>query len=157
MDPAAKQATRERIAGLRGAGTTILLTTHDLGDAEHLADRVAILHRGRILAEGSPEGLTTGGSTAIRFRLHAAPAAAAVESLAARLRARHPDVEVRPSGEAGTAFEIGPGAATADVVADVASWAAREGALIVELRAGAASLEERYLELTGDADVEDVA
>jgi len=66
-------------------------------------------------------------------------------------------VEVRPSGDAGTAFEIGPGAATADVVADVAAWAAREGVLIVELRAGAASLEERYLELTGDADVEDVA
>jgi len=157
MDPEARRSTRDLVASLRDEGRTILLTTHDLGDAEHLADRVAILHRGRILAEGSPEELTTGGSTAIRFRLHAAPAAAAVESLAARLRARHPDVEVRPSGEAGTAFEIGPGAATADVVADVASWAAREGALIVELRAGAASLEERYLELTGDADVEDVA
>ena len=42
-------------------------------------------------------------------------------------------------------------------MADIAAWAAREGLLIVELRAGAASLEERYLELTGDADVEDVA
>jgi ABC-2 type transport system ATP-binding protein len=156
MDPEARRATRDLVASLHAEGRTILLTTHDLGDAERLADRVAILHRGRILAEGSPEELTTGGSTAIRFRLHAAASAAAVDSLAGRLRARHTDAELRRSGEAGTGFEVGPGAASADVVADIASWAAREGLLIVELRAGAASLEERYLELTGDADIEDV-
>jgi ABC-2 type transport system ATP-binding protein len=157
MDPEARRSTRDLVASLRDEGRTILLTTHDLGDAEHLADRVAILHRGRIVAEGSPEQLTTGGSTAIRFRLHAPPAAAAADSLAARLRRHHPDAQLRASGDAGTSFEIGPGAASADVVADVAAWAAREGLLIVELRAGATSLEERYLELTGDADVEDVA
>ena len=160
MDPEARRSTRELVASLRDEGRTILLTTHDLGDAERLADRVAILHRGRIVAEGSPEELTTGGSTAIRVRFHAAPTAAAVDGLAARLRARDRGVELRPADAgqgASTAFEIGPGAASADVVADVASWAAREGLLIVELRTGAASLEERYLELTGDADVEDVA
>jgi ABC-2 type transport system ATP-binding protein len=157
MDPEARRATRDLIGSLRDDGRTILLTTHDLADAEHLADRVAILHRGRIVADGSPEELTMGGSTAIRFRLHALPLPAALESLAGRLRARKPGAELRGSGEVGTTFEIGPGAASADVVADVASWAAREGLLIVELRAGAASLEERYLELTGDADVEDVA
>ncbi len=40
---------------------------------------------------------------------------------------------------------------------ELAQWAARQGLLVTELRAGAASLEERYLELTGDHDVEDVA
>jgi hypothetical protein len=69
--------------------------------------------------------------------------------MAARLRGP----ELRPAAGAAS-YEIGPGAASADVVADLAAWAAREGLLIVELRAGAASLEERYLELTGDADVE---
>jgi len=157
MDPEARRATRDLVASLRDEGRTILLTTHDLGDAERLADRVAILHRGRIVAEGSPEELTTGGSTAIRFRLHAPPAPAALESLAARLRARDQGVRLRASEDAQGAFEVGPGAASADVVADIAAWAAREGLLIVELRAGAASLEERYLELTGDADVEDEA
>jgi ABC-2 type transport system ATP-binding protein len=161
MDPEARRATRELVAALRDEGRTILLTTHDLGDVERLADRVAILHRGRIVAEGSPDELTMGGSTAIRFRLHAPPAADALAKLAARLRARDRGVELRPveaSGGAGaTAFDIGPGAASADVVADLASWAARNGLLILELRAGAASLEERYLELTGDADVEAVA
>ena len=52
MDPAAKQATRERIADLRAAGTTILLTTHELGDVERLADRVAVLDHGRLVALG---------------------------------------------------------------------------------------------------------
>ena len=149
MDPEARRATRELVASLRDVGRTILLTTHDLGDVEHLADRVAILHRGRIVAEGSPDQLTTGGSTAIRFRLHAPAAPAALARLAARLSGP----ELRPTAGAAT-YEIGPGAASADVVADLATWAAREGLLIVELRAGAASLEERYLELTGDADVE---
>ena len=157
MDPEARGATRDLVAALRDEGRTILLTTHDLGDAERLADEVAILHRGRIVAQGTPEELTTGGSTAIRFRLHGPAADSAVDSLAGRLRARDRGVELRASGSDGTAFEIGPGAASADVVADVAAWAAREGLLIVELRAGAASLEERYLELTGDGDVEDVA
>jgi len=152
MDPEARRSTRELVALLRDEGRTILLTTHDLGDVEHLADQVAILHRGRIVAEGSPDELTTGGSTAIRFRLHAPAAAAALERLAARLTGP----ELRP-GPGAAAYEIGPGAASADVVADLAAWAAREGLLIVELRAGAASLEERYLELTGDSDVEAIA
>ena len=161
MDPEARRATRDLIAALRAEGRTILLTTHDLGDVERLADRVAILHRGRIIAEGSPDELTSGGSTAIRFRLHAPASAHALATLAARLSARDRGVELRPvdaaGGAAATAFEIGPGAASADVVADLATWAARHGLLIVELRAGAASLEERYLELTGDGDVEAVA
>jgi hypothetical protein len=55
---------------------------------------------------------------------------------------------------ASTTFEVSPGASSADVVADISSWAAREGLLVTELRAGAASLEERYLELTGDRAAE---
>ena len=162
MDPEARRATRELVALLRDQGRAILLTTHDLGDVEALADSVAILHRGRIVAEGTPDDLTSGGTTAIHFRLHAAPNDAALETLRKRLAAGHGGVELRPAADhpgrrtndPGTTFEIGHGAASADVVADIATWAAREGLLIIELRAGAASLEERYLELTGDEDVE---
>jgi len=149
MDPEARRATRELVASLRDEGRTILLTTHDLGDVERLADDVAILHRGRIVAQGSPDELMTGGASAIRFRLHTSPTPAAIEALSARLTGS----ELR-RGSAEATFEVGPGAASADAVATIAQWAAREGLLIVELRAGAATLEERYLELTGDADVE---
>ena len=71
MDPAAKQATRERIAALRAAGTTIILTTHELGDVERLADHVAVLDRGRVVAYGTPAELTGAGAPRIRFRLSA--------------------------------------------------------------------------------------
>ena len=63
MDPAAKRATRERIAGRRDAGAAILLTTHDLGDVERLADRVVVLDRGRIVAAGSVAEIAGGRQT----------------------------------------------------------------------------------------------
>jgi ABC-2 type transport system ATP-binding protein len=157
MDPEARRATRELVAGLRERGRTILLTTHDLGDVEALAARVAILHRGRIVVDDSIESIVHGGSTAVRFRLHDAPRAEAVEQLARRIAALHPESRLSADSGSDTAFEIAPGAASADVVSEVGTWAAREGVLIVELHAGAASLEDRYLELTGDRDVEAVA
>jgi ABC-2 type transport system ATP-binding protein len=154
MDPEARRATRALVAGLRGEGRTILLTTHDLGDVEHLADRVAILAAGRIVADDAPEVLLRGGTVAVQFRLHAPPRPAAVEALGRRIVELSPESRLRAVTD--TAFEIAPGAASADVVAEIAGWALREGVLIVELRAGAGSLEERYLELTGDRAVEDV-
>jgi len=160
MDPAARRETRALVASLRDAGRTILLTTHDLGDVEALATRVAILHRGRIVIDDAVDSIVHGGSTAIRFRLHDAPAADAVAQLARRVATLHPESRLRAAAGSGTpaaSFEIAPGAASADVVAEIASWAARAGLLIVELHAGAASLEDRYLELTGDRDVEAVA
>jgi ABC-2 type transport system ATP-binding protein len=155
MDPEARRSTRDLIAALRSEGRTILLTTHDLGDVERLADRVAILHRGRIVAEGSPDELTTGGSTALAFRLHAQPPAEAVGRLARHIEGAAGAATLRAAADA--SFEIAPGRPSADLVLEVAQWAAREGLLIVELRAGGSSLEDRYLELTGDADIEDVA
>jgi ABC-2 type transport system ATP-binding protein len=157
MDPAARRETRELVAGLRAEGRAILLTTHDLGDVEALASRVAILHHGRIVVDDTVESIVVGGATAVRFRLHAAPRPEAVELLARRIAAMDPGSGVRAASGSDAAFEIAPGAASADVVSEIAMWAAREGLLILELHAGAASLEDRYLELTGDRDVEAIA
>ena len=69
FDPGARRAAWETIRNLRSLGTTILLTTHYLDEAEQLADRVAVLREGRIVREGSPAELTgEGGETEIRFR-----------------------------------------------------------------------------------------
>jgi ABC-2 type transport system ATP-binding protein len=57
------------IRSLRALGKTVLLTTHYLDEAEQLADRVAVLRGGRIVAIGTPAELGTGGSTEIRYRL----------------------------------------------------------------------------------------
>jgi ABC-2 type transport system ATP-binding protein len=158
MDPEARRATRDLVAALRDEGRAILLTTHDLGDVERLADRLAILHGGRIVADAPVDEIVTAADSGVRFRTHAAPDDAAVKRLQARLVATRPAVGLhrierdRP-GE-GARFEIEPGAASADVVLEVARWAAQEGLLVVDLQAGATSLEDRYLELTGDRDVE---
>ena len=152
MDPAAKQATRERIADLRAAGTTILLTTHELGDVERLADRVAVLDHGRLVALGTPAELTGGGAPRLHLRLSRPLADGEASDLAAvvaGVTGGRPVVEAERWRDGRGLRRRGlldrrrardssrrwrPGASPADL-------------LVVELRTGAASLEERYLEL----------
>jgi len=69
FDPAARRAAWETIRSLRALGKTILLTTHYLDEAEQLADRVAVLRDGKIVAAGTPAELTGATpATEIRFR-----------------------------------------------------------------------------------------
>ena len=170
MDPAAKQATRDRIAALRASGTTILLTTHELSDVERLADHVAVLDRGRIVAYGTPAELTGAGAPRVRFRLSATLAAGDAEAIVAAIvpgavagSAAGVAVGVASGTRvvetgAGAAYEL-QGLVTAPdprLVTALAGWCETRGLLITELRLGAASLEERYLELVGE-DVADEA
>ena len=57
FDPAARRAMWELVASLRATGTTIVLTTHYMEEAERLADRIAVIAEGRILAQGTPGSL----------------------------------------------------------------------------------------------------
>ena len=69
FDPAARRAAWEMIRALRFLGTTILLTTHYLDEAQQLADRVAVLRDGEIVRQGTPSELIGGsGITQIRYR-----------------------------------------------------------------------------------------
>ena len=71
FDPAARQSAWQVIAGLRDLGKTIFLTTHYMEEAEHLADRIAVIAAGRIVAEGTAAtlgGRDTGASV-ITFTL----------------------------------------------------------------------------------------
>jgi ABC-2 type transport system ATP-binding protein len=69
FDPAARRAAWETIRSLRSLGKTILLTTHYLDEAEQLADRVAVLREGLIVASGTPKELTGATlATQIRYR-----------------------------------------------------------------------------------------
>jgi ABC-2 type transport system ATP-binding protein len=69
FDPAARRRAWETIRGLRSLGKTILLTTHYLDEAEQLADRVAVLRKGEIVASGAPAELTGAArQTEIRYR-----------------------------------------------------------------------------------------
>ena len=154
MDPEARRTTRELIAELRAQGRGVLLTTHDLGDVERLADRVAILHSGRILAEGSPAELSGGGEPRLMTRLARALTETEAAALGSALGAVRSGaiVSADATGGAGT-YRVTGVPPDPQLVAALATWCADANLSILELRTAAASLEERYFELTGDVDV----
>jgi ABC-2 type transport system ATP-binding protein len=156
MDPQAKSQTRALIDDLRRDGVTILLTTHELADAERLADRVALIDRGRLIAQGSPAELTSEATRRLRFRLTASLAESDREALRGALGA---SVDRPGSDGAATLVDEGAGTyrfegsePTPRLVAELGAWCAQRGLLIVELRTVEATLEERYLELLGEHD-----
>jgi len=69
FDPGARRTAWQTIRNLRELGKTVFLTTHYLDEAEHLADRVAVLRNGQVVREGRPSDLTGGAvETEIRYR-----------------------------------------------------------------------------------------
>jgi len=69
LDAEGRRDTWELVRSLRDAGTTVLLTTHYLEEAENLADRLAILHEGRIAATGTPAEVTAAQPSQVSFHL----------------------------------------------------------------------------------------
>ncbi|HLY13991.1 MAG TPA: ABC transporter ATP-binding protein [Candidatus Limnocylindrales bacterium] len=145
MDPAAKASTRDLIAGLRAEGTTVLLTTHELADVERLADQIAIIDRGRIVAAGTPAELAAGAVPRLRVRFAQALEPADLARLASALGGG----PISADGGAG-GYRVEEPASSPALVAALSSWCAERGLLIAELRTTGATLEERYLALTGD-------
>ena len=122
----------------------MLLTTHYLDEAEHLADRVGVLSRGRMIAEGSPDQLIGQVSgTVISFMLpdgvHAGDAASTFGHLLG--------VDIRVSGRLVEASVEQPTAA----VHRVTGWAVDAGVELESLSVSRVSLEDVYLSLTDDA------
>lgn len=144
MDPRARAATWDLVRELRDAGTTVVLTTHHMDEAEQLCDRLAIIDRGRIVREGSPAAITNVGDHDVRFATAAGidlPALAAGLSLAADAVS-----EARP-GEYAIRTEMTP-----ELVADLAVWLRDKGYGLTELRTERATLEEVFLQLTREDD-----
>ena len=144
IDPTGRQLVRRVVADLRDAGVTVLLTTHDLEEAEKLADRVVIIDHGRVLAEGTPADLTRSGQQdEIRF---GAAAGLDVTDLAAAVGV--PVVEVSP-GE----YRV-DGAPEPARIAALTAWLASRDQPLADLRAGRQRLEDVFLRLTETAAAE---
>jgi ABC-2 type transport system ATP-binding protein len=146
MDPEARATTRSVVADLRTAGAAILLTSHDFGDAERLADRVHILVGGRIVASGSPAELAARSRPQLRFRLDQPLDETGSARLVRALAGEGPGVTVIADGAPGR-YRIEGIVPGAEAIARLATWGASAGRLIVELRAGGGTLEEAYLEV----------
>jgi ABC-2 type transport system ATP-binding protein len=145
FDPAARRRFWELIEGLSADGTTVLLTTHYLDEAERLADRVGVLARGRMVAEGTPAQLKDrAGGTTISFVAPERVATADLTSTFGPLLG----VEPRISGRLVEATVEHPTAA----LHRVAGWALESGDELDSLSVARASLEDVYLGLTGSAE-----
>jgi ABC-2 type transport system ATP-binding protein len=141
IDPSGRQLIRRVIADLRAAGVTVLLTTHDLDEAERLADHVIIIDHGRVLAAGTPADLMASGQRD-EIRFGAAPGLD-VASLGGVIGA--PVVEVAP-GE----YRV-DAAPTPATVAALTGWLAERDLSLGDLRAGRQRLEDVFLRLTETA------
>ena len=138
FDPSARRAAWEVIAGLRELGKTIFLTTHYMDEAEHLADRIAVISAGSIVAEGTPQ--TIGGrdrmTSTIRFAM---PRGLAPRDLPSGLQ---PLAEQR---EGATLVRSESPLVHLQMLAD---WALGRGIDLPDLDVRRPTLEDVYLSLT---------
>ena len=144
MDPAARRTTWELLEELRGAGVTVVLTTHYMDEAERLADRIHIIDHGRLIASGTPLELTRGGNAAtIRLVVTTPFPPDAPQSLRAAL-GEQVDVTLL---DAVSIVVSGP--ADASSLATVSRWCEENDVLPESLALGQRTLEDVFLELTG--------
>src|SRR6056297_2458977 len=139
LDPASRRRTWEHVRELGDQGVTVVLTTHLLDEAEQLADRVAIIDHGELVALGTPDELTHGERAQVAF---SARPGLDVASVAGAVGA---DVEELRPGR----YVIRAGNAP-DLIAGLAGWLQAHDVLLGELQAGKRSLEDVFLRLTAD-------
>jgi ABC-2 type transport system ATP-binding protein len=136
VDPEGRQVIRNIITAEKERGCALLITTHELDEAERLADRLVVLQRGRVLIEGTLEELAGEPEMIVQTSGPIEPAGLAA-LLACEVRADNP-MQFRCGVES-----------TPERIAKVTNYLAGLGLSMVSLRTRA-SLEERYLELLSD-------
>ena len=139
FDPSARRAAWELVDSLRAGGTTILLTTHYMEEAERLADRIVVLRDGEVVGSGTPR--TLGGRDRAQSEIvFALPGGLAPGDLPVELAAR---ARMTPGGR----FSVPSPDAAADLYA-LSGWAVAQGVPLAELEVRRPTLEDVYLELT---------
>ena len=140
FDPSARRGAWQIMRGLREAGTTIVLTTHYMDEAQALADRVAVMAGGQIVAEGTPSAI--GGRDTARARIRfALPAGTTAGDLPAAAAAGDDGlVTVQTAEPTRTLHQL-------------TGWALDHGTVLDRLTVDRPSLEDIYLRLTGHGEL----
>ncbi len=142
LDVASRAELHAMVHSLRADGTTFVLATHDMAEAEKLADRVAILLRGRIAATGTPRELTATGAGLTKVSVKTERDCLIGDD------AGFPGVTQRLARDDYAIFYTkDPGATVTGIIARVGAL----GDSLVDLRVERPSLEERFLEITGES------
>jgi ABC-2 type transport system ATP-binding protein len=141
LDVPSRVELHELMNELRSRGITILLATHDMAEAEKMADRVAILLRGRIVVVGTPRELTATGSNLTKVTVSTANNSLLLPKLmlpGAQRRAVQDEYLV--------CFSVNVGLTLKTILA----YIEEQGDAIIDLRVERPSLEERFLEITSE-------
>ena len=135
LDPAGRRTSWDLVRRLAGEGTTVILTTHYMEEAEVLADQVAIIASGKIVAHGPPASLggRDQGAATIRFQL---PTGVAPADLPVAVLGDGQSVELRTDHELEALFEL-------------TRWAIEHEVRLAGLTVSRHTLEDVYLQLTG--------
>jgi ABC-2 type transport system ATP-binding protein len=140
LDPESRRRTWDVVRGLLADGTTIMLTTHYLEEAATLADRLAIMHAGRIVRTGTPEVVAALEPARIAFRLEAGVPHPDLAVIAGR-----PGLRVTADGNRTVVHTDD----LQDTLTALLSWAGRHGVRLHDLDARTGSLEEAFLAVAG--------
>ena len=144
FDPSARRRAWKVIADMRALGKTIFLTTHYMDEAQRLADRVAVIARGEIVAQGTPDDLgdRENAPATVRFLLPAGTAPSDITAVAAGAAA---------DSDGGVSFRTD---SPVEALHALTGWALERGVELGALEVRRPSLEDVYLELTGEAGEE---
>jgi ABC-2 type transport system ATP-binding protein len=138
LDPQARRDTWDLIEGVRDRGVTVVLVTHFMEEAERLADRIAVIDAGKVVALGTPTGIVDRVDAEQRLRFR--PSVPFDESILTRLP------EVRSVTHAGPALVV---AGTGNLVHAVTAVLARNDIVAFDLRIEQADLDDAFIALTG--------
>ena len=139
LDAQTRRDLRGTIAAMKQAGHTVLLTTHDLAEAQEVCDRIAIINRGRIVATGAPRELTAQSAALTTVALWTSAPIDAVTL------ARIPGVQDIACEGAHTRFRTADAGRT---LAELTGWLRTQGIDVTEMHVQKATLEDVFLELT---------
>jgi ABC-2 type transport system ATP-binding protein len=135
FDPNARRNAWEVVKSLVGLGKTVFLTTHFMDEAQYLANRVAVISHGEIVAEGSPDTLAGRDTMRARIRFRVSGDGATPPDLG-QIRLDDGSFEIRAEDPTGPVHEL-------------TGWALAGGVLLEVLEVSRPSLEDVYLDITG--------
>ncbi len=142
LDPRARRALWDVIRAINEAGTTVVLTTHYMEEAERLCDRVAVMDHGRVMALDTPRALVHDLGADAHVTLHAQRAAPAGRALRSRRR-------VELLGPRGRGLRGGRGRRAAGRRSRCSTWPLPAASTVENLDVQGANLEDVFLRMTG--------
>jgi len=143
LDAHGKRVVWDVVEALRTVGVTVVLTTHSMEEVERLADNVAVVNAGRVIAEGSPSALTTSTTPLVDFRTSTSIDECILQAALppASTALRSGDCQYRVTGESAP-----------DLLAAVTAWCASNSVNILEISTGHRRLEDVFIELTSETE-----